>query len=263
MNILDKITEKTNIRVQHLKSSINIEEYKTLALGKERGNFLFEKALSKKGMSFICEIKKASPSKGIIAEDFPYIDIAKEYEKAGADAVSVLTEPDFFLGSVKYLKEIKKVIPMPVLRKDFIIDEIQIYESKIIGADAILLICAILSDEQIVKYIKIADELGLSCLIEAHDKDEIERAINANARIIGVNNRSLKTFEVDIYNSLNLRKYVPENILFVSESGIKAHSQILELAENNVNAVLIGETFMRAQNKKRELRILKGEAVEN
>ncbi len=261
MNILDNIVEKTKIRVEKLKTGR--QDLKNAALSLNKGDFLFEKALKNGNPAFICEVKKASPSKGIIAEDFPYLEIAKEYEAAGANAISVLTEPDFFLGNTKYLKEISNTVKIPVLRKDFIIDEIQIYEAKVTGANAILLICSLLDTETLAKFIKLADTLGLSCLTEAHDEGEIKKAINAKARIIGVNNRNLKNFEVDIKNSINLRKFVPDDILFVSESGIKTHSQIQELIENNVNAVLIGETFMKSKNKKRELQILKGEICEN
>ncbi len=254
MNILEQIVEKTKIRIQKL----NIDELKSSALKKTKGDFPFEKTLQSQDISFICEVKKASPSKGIIAEDFPYLKIAKEYEEAGASAISVLTEPDFFMGSSEYLKEIAKNVKIPVLKKDFIIDESQIYEAKVTGASAILLICSILDEKILENFIKLADTLGLSCLVEAHDEKEITKAVNAKARIIGVNNRNLKTFNVDIKNSINLRKFVPNSILFVSESGIKSYEQVKELEENNVNAVLIGETFMKAENKKLELQKLKG-----
>ncbi|MCD7878440.1 MAG: indole-3-glycerol phosphate synthase TrpC [Candidatus Gastranaerophilales bacterium] len=257
MNILEQIVEKTKLRIDKLKSSVNVNELKDSASKIHGGAFSFEEALKTEDISFICEIKKASPSKGIIAGYFPYIDIAKEYEQAGASAISVLTEPDFFLGSCEYLKEISKTVNIPLLRKDFIIDELQIYESKIIGANAILLICSLLDEETLKDYITIADSLGLSCLIEAHNENEIQKAIKSKARIIGVNNRDLKTFNVDIQNSINLRKLVPPDILFVSESGIKTKEQIDELRQNNVNAVLIGETFMKSKDKKRELAILK------
>lgn len=263
MNILDKIVDKTKKRVEKLKSQTNTAILKEQAINTKTCDFSFEKALRKNDISFICEVKKASPSKGIIAEDFPYLEIAKEYERAGADAVSVLTEPDFFLGSTKYLKEIAQNINIPVIRKDFIIDEIQIYEAKQIGASAILLICSILDEFTLKHFIETADTLGLSCLVEAHDENEIKKAINAKARIIGVNNRNLKDFTVDIKNSINLRKLVPDNILFVSESGIQTSSQIQELRQNNVNAVLIGETFMKSANKKQELLKLKGIKNEN
>ena len=263
MNILDKIVEKTLLRVEKLKRGTNINELKDEAYKIKKEAFKFENAVKTDDIAFICEIKKASPSKGIIAQNFPFKDIALEYEKAGANAISVLTEPDFFLGANEYLKEISKIINIPILRKDFIIDEIQIYESKIIGADAILLICSILDEETLKDFITIADSLGLSCLVETHNEEEIQKAIKAKARIIGVNNRNLKDFSVDIKNSINLKKFVPSNIIFVSESGIKEHPQIKELKKNSVNAVLIGETFMKSQNKELELSILKGEINES
>lgn len=257
MNILDKIVEKTKIRVETLKKENDIEGIKSLALSRETKDFPFEEAIKAENIAFICEVKKASPSKGIISESFPYLKIAKEYEMAGANAISVLTEPDFFLGHNEYLKEIAQTVKIPVLRKDFIIDEIQIYEAKIIGASAVLLICSILEEDKLKNCIKTADKLGLSALVEAHDENEIQKAIRAGARVIGVNNRDLKTFNVDIKNSINLRKFVPSHILFVSESGIKTHEQIEELKRNNVNAVLIGETFMKSNDKTLELRKLK------
>ncbi|MCD7739839.1 MAG: indole-3-glycerol phosphate synthase TrpC [Candidatus Gastranaerophilales bacterium] len=259
MNILENIVEKTKKRIKKL----NEEEIKSAAIKLPKGDFEFEKAIKSSKIAFICEVKKASPSKGIIAKNFPYINIAKEYEEAGANAISVLTEPDFFLGSTFYLEEIAKSVKIPVLRKDFIITEAQIYESKVIGASAILLICSILDEDTLKKYIEIADSLGLSCLVEAHDEIEIKKAINAKARIIGVNNRNLKTFDIDINNSINLRKYIPDNILFVSESGITGSEQVKELEKNKVNAVLIGETLMKSDNKKQELKKLKGIYDEN
>jgi indole-3-glycerol phosphate synthase len=212
-------------------------------------------------MSFICEIKKASPSKGIISQDFRYIETAKEYEAAGAAAISVLTEPDFFLGGNKYLTEIKNTVKIPVLRKDFIIDQYQIFEAKNIGADAILLICAILDFYTLKEFMATARDLGLSCLVEAHDEKEVETALKADAKIIGVNNRNLKNFEVDIYNSIKLRKLVPENKIFVSESGIKTKEDIDILRLNKVDAVLIGEELMKSGNIKEKLRELKGDGV--
>ncbi|MGN0015071.1 MAG: indole-3-glycerol phosphate synthase TrpC, partial [Candidatus Gastranaerophilaceae bacterium] len=217
MNILEKIAETTIKRTETLKTSINIEQYKNKALNIKNDPFLFEKALKKDKISFICEIKKASPSKGIIAEDFPYLDIAKEYEKAGADAISVLTEPEYFMGSAEYLEQIVNTVKTPILRKDFIIDEIQIYETKIIGASGMLLICSLLDERTLTKYIKIADELGISCLVEAHNEEEIKKALNSNARIIGVNNRNLKDFTVDVHNSERLRRLVPDDVLFIAE----------------------------------------------
>lgn len=259
MNILDTIAEKTVKRVEILKNQINTAQYKKTAQEKQIEPFLFEKSINKNKLSFICEIKKASPSKGIIAKDFPYLDIAKEYEKAGADAISVLTEPDFFMGSVKYLEQIATAVKIPILRKDFIIDEIQIYETKHIGASGMLLICSLLDEKTLASFIKTADTLGLSCLVEAHNETEIEKAINAKARIIGVNNRNLKDFSIDIKNSITLRKFVPDDIIFVSESGIKSREQTVELEKYNVNAVLIGETFMKSSDKTLELKILKGD----
>lgn len=216
----------------------------------EKGDFSFDRAIAKDGISFICEVKKASPSKGIIAEDFPYVDIAKDYENAGASCISVLTEPDYFKGDKKYLKEISENVNIPLIRKDFVIDEYMIYDGKIHGASCVLLICSILDDDTLKKYISICDELGLSALVEAHDEEEIKRAVSAGARMIGVNNRDLKTFVVDIGNSERLRRLVPENILFVAESGIKTNEDIRRLRAAGVDGVLIGETFMKADNKK-------------
>ena len=221
--------------------------------------FRFEKALAKDGVSFICEVKKASPSKGVIAEDFDYLAIAKDYEKAGADAISVLTEPDYFLGSIDYLAEIAEHVQTPLLRKDFVVDEYMIDEAKAAGASAVLLICALLDEETLACYHKHCDELGLSALVEAHDEEEIQMAVRAGARIIGVNNRNLKDFTVDIHNGIRLREKVPKEILFVAESGIKTRENIVELEKGCVNAVLIGETFMRSENKEQMLQQLKGE----
>ena len=224
----------------------------------ENNNFHFEKVLKSKEISFICEVKKASPSKGIIAEEFPYLEIAKEYEKSGANAISVLTEPYFFKGEDKFLKEIASEVNIPVLRKDFVIDEYMIYEAKTLGASAVLLICSILNEETLKKYIKIADTLGLSALVEAHDENEIKMALRAGARIIGVNNRNLKDFTVNINNSINLRKIVPADIIFIAESGIKTSEDIKELRKAKVNAVLVGETLMRSEDKRKALEDLRG-----
>lgn len=259
MNILEEIAAKTRERVAQCKENISLEEMKqkAQALPKDTG-FPFEKAMGGDKISFICECKKASPSKGLIAPDFPYVDIAKAYERGGASGISVLTEPYWFKGSNEYLKEIKANVSIPVLRKDFTVDEYMIYEAKVIGADAILLICAILSDEELVRYKGIADELGLTALVEAHDQEEVARAVKAGARLIGVNNRDLKTFTVDINNSIRLRNQVSPDILFVSESGIRNRDDIKHLEDNSVNAVLIGETLMRAQDPAAALQELKG-----
>ena len=204
-------------------------------------------------MSFICEVKKASPSKGLIAHDFPYVDIAKDYEAAGASAISVLTEPEYFLGSNEYLKEIRRHVSVPLLRKDFTVDPYQIFEAKVIGASAVLLICALLDTETLRTGIHLCDSLGMSALVEAHDEEEIKSALRAGARIIGVNNRNLKTFSVDFSNSIRLRSLVPDDVLFVAESGVKSADDIRLLHEAGVDGVLIGETLMRAADKKKIL----------
>lgn len=260
--ILDTLAECTRKRIEKNKAEIPLEQLKeqALALNTDTG-FPFERALSKAGMSYICEIKKASPSKGIIAEDFPYVEIAKEYQSAGASAISVLTETDYFLGSDQYVKEVSKAVNIPIIRKDFTVDEYMLYQAKVMGASAVLLICALLDTETIKKYIKICGSLGLSALVEAHDEQEVQSAIDAGARIIGVNNRNLKNFTVDINNSTRLRRLVPKDIIFVAESGIKTPQDIAALKQANVDAVLIGETFMRSENKKEMLTALNGGEV--
>lgn len=257
--ILDKLATHSKLRVENQKKNISLNKIKREALALNINNdFPFEKALREEGMSFICEVKKASPSKGLIAKDFDYINIAREYEKAGASVISVLTEPKYFLGNNKYLKEISENVNIPILRKDFTVDEYQIYEAKVIGASAVLLICAILEEEQLKEYINLAHSLGLSALVEAHSKEEIEMAVKAGARVIGVNNRDLKTFEVDITLSEKLRKYVSEDKIYISESGIKTRLDVKRLEEIHVNGVLIGETFMKSEDKKSMLNILRG-----
>lgn len=216
-------------------------------------DYVFEKALNNGQVNFICEVKKASPSKGLIAKDFDYVNIGLEYQVAGASCISVLTEPHYFKGSNKYLEEIKRSVNIPVLRKDFIIDSYQIYESKLIGADCILLICSILSDYQLREYMDIAYRLGLSVLVEAHNENEVSRALSLGARIIGVNNRNLKDFTVDIENSFRLRKIVADDILFISESGIRTAEDIKRCHEANINGVLIGEVLMKAKDKRKKL----------
>ncbi|MDE5866095.1 MAG: indole-3-glycerol phosphate synthase TrpC [Lachnospiraceae bacterium] len=258
-NILDTIAEYARERVLQAKKSLPLDEIKRLALAENCNiGFPFEKALAQEGISFICECKKASPSKGLIAENFPYLDIAKEYEAAGASCISVLTEPKWFLGKNEYLKEIAQSVSIPCIRKDFTVDEYMIYEAKLLGASAVLLICSLLSTEDLKHYIEICDSLGLSALVEAHDEAEIASAIDAGARIIGVNNRNLKNFTVDINNSGRLRSLVPDNVLFVAESGIKGREDVTALEKAHVDAVLIGETLMRASNKKAMLDELKG-----
>lgn len=262
---LDMITQATRMRVQRAKTKVPLDELKswifvngTVQRFSSREEFAFEKALKSEGVSFICEVKRASPSRGIIVPDFPYKRIAKDYEKAGSHAISVLTEPEYFKGNDVYLKEISEAVTVPVLRKDFIINEYQVYESKVIGADAVLLICAMLDAGTLKRYLNICDELGLSALVEAHTKEEITCAISAGARIIGVNNRNLKTFEVNILNCINLRELVPENIIYVAESGIQTREDVAMLEKAGVNAVLIGEALMKSKDKKAMLSYLRG-----
>ena len=257
--ILDKIVEATKIRVAKEKEVETPETVKAaaLALPSDTG-FPFEAALRQQDFNFICEVKKASPSKGIIAEHFPYLDIAKEYEVAGAAAISVLTEPDFFKGDKKYLQEIASTVKIPVLRKDFIIDEYQIYQAKVWGASAILLICACLDVPTLTKFRELADSLGLSSLVEAHDEKEVQMAIDCGARIIGVNNRNLKDFTVDVQNSVRLRNLVQDDVIFVSESGLETPEDIQVLRDNNIGVALMGETFMRSPNKVEKLAYLYG-----
>lgn len=258
MTILDQLADYARERVAAAKSVRPLEQVKAEALSLPKGDFAFEKALRKEGVSFICECKKASPSKGLIAPDFPYLEIAKEYEAAGADCISVLTEPKWFLGSDEYLKEIASAVSIPCLRKDFTVVEYMIYEAKILGASAVLLICSILSEEQISEYIGICDELGLSALVETHDEEEVAVAVRAGARIVGVNNRNLKDFSVDTGNSARLKSLVGDDIIFVSESGVKDGNDVAELRKIGVDAVLVGEALMRASDKKAKLKELRG-----
>ena len=259
MTILDQLAGYAKERVLEAKKKMSFEEMRRQALGLPKGSFSFEQALKKPGMSFICECKKASPSKGLIAPDFPYLTIAEEYEAAGADAISVLTEPKWFLGKDEYLKEIAATVSIPCLRKDFTVDEYMIYEAKCLGASAVLLICAILSEEQLREYGNICDELGLSALVEAHDEAEIQMALDAGARLIGVNNRNLKDFTVDTGNSSRLRALVPANVLFVAESGVRDAGDVKRLRESGADAVLVGEALMRAADKRAKLAELRGE----
>lgn len=258
MTILDRLAEHARERVTLAKRNISIEELKQSTYALPRGDFEFEKALKKDKISFICECKKASPSKGVIAEDFPYLQIANEYEAAGADCISVLTEPKWFLGDDKYLREIAREVKIPCLRKDFTVDEYMIYEAKCLGASAVLLICSILCEKQIKEYIEICDSLGLSALVEAHDEAEVKTALNCGARIVGVNNRNLKDFSVDTENSRRLRKLIPNDVVFVSESGVKTPYDVQILHEIGADAVLIGETLMRAADKRKALNELRG-----
>ncbi len=260
--ILEEIAARTVQRVAEEKAAVPLSEMKKRAKALDANTeFPFRKALSGDEISFICEVKRASPSKGLIAPDFPYLDIARDYERAGASAISCLTEPFWFKGRDEYLAEISNAVTIPVLRKDFTVDEYMIYQAKTLGASAVLLICSILSKEQLSEYLGIAHSLGLSALVEAHDDGEVRTALSVGAGIIGVNNRDLRTFTVDINNSARLRKLVPPKILFVSESGIKTAADIEALRSNGTNAVLIGETLMRSPDKKAALDELRGHAI--
>ena len=259
MTILDTLAAHARARTERNKGRVSFDKMKKQALSMNADTgYPFEKALGAPGISFICEVKKASPSKGLIAAEFPYLAIAREYEAAGAAAISCLTEPDFFLGSDEYLREIAAAVKIPVVRKDFTVDPYMIYEAKVLGASAVLLICAILSDSELLEYGKIARALGLSALVEAHDEREVERALRVEHGIIGVNNRDLKTFTVDCGNSVRLRKMVPDDRPFVSESGIRTAEDIAVLRQNGTDAVLIGETLMRSPDKAAVLRELRG-----
>jgi len=257
--ILERIAQAARLRVEQKKiQTPPAELIKAACAMKADTGFPFERALKKTGINFICEVKKASPSKGVIAENFPYLSIARAYEQAGAAAISVLTEPDFFLGSDAYLQKIAQTVHVPVLRKDFTVDPYQIYEAKTLGASAVLLICALLDTGTLRDYVAVCDELGLSALVEAHDEREVESALRAGARVIGVNNRNLRDFTVDIQNSVRLRKRVPDTVAFVAESGIKTPDDVAVLRNARVNAVLIGETLMISADKARALRELRG-----
>ncbi|MDE7324365.1 MAG: indole-3-glycerol phosphate synthase TrpC [Lachnospiraceae bacterium] len=260
--ILDDLAAAARARAARKKEEVPFEDVRQkavkLAAIERTFTFPFEKAIAGKGISFICEVKKASPSKGIIAEDFPYLDIACSYEKAGADCISVLTEPDYFKGADRFLKEISDMVSIPTIRKDFTVDPYLIYEAKVLGASCILLIAALLDTHTIREYKAVCDELGLSALVEAHDERELYSALDAGARLVGVNNRDLKTFTVDIQNSIRLRKLVPDNILFVAESGIQSVEDMQALRDAGVDGVLIGESLMRSSDKTGMLRKLRG-----
>lgn len=259
MNILDQLAAHARERVAEAKKIRPAELVRDQALRMPPGHFRFEQALKQAddGIAFICECKKASPSKGLIAPIFPYLQISQEYEAAGADCISVLTEPKWFLGSDRYLKEIANSVGTPCLRKDFTVDDYMIYEAKLLGASAVLLICSILTEDQIRQYLSVCDTLGLSALVEAHDAEEADMAVRAGARIIGVNNRNLKDFSVDTENSRRLRDRIPDHILFISESGVSSPADVAQLKEIGADAVLIGETLMRAADKKDMLRTLR------
>ena len=257
MNILDKLADHAKQRCAEYKRILPEQELVNIVSAMPKCNGAFEKALKGEDISFICECKKASPSKGIIAEDFPYLEIAKEYEAAGADCISVLTEPKWFLGSDIYLEEIAQTVSIPCLRKDFTVDDYMIYQARLLGASAVLLICSILDRVQLKEYLTLCDELGLSALTEAHDEDEVETALECGARIIGVNNRNLRDFSVNTDNSRRLRELIPQDVLFVSESGIKGYEDVEKLRNIGADAVLVGETLMRAEDKGKMLSLLR------
>lgn len=258
MNILEQLAAHAKERVALAEQACPLEIIREKASRMEKGDGSFEKALKRPGLSFICECKKASPSRGVIAESFPYLQIAREYQEAGADAVSVLTEPKWFLGSDRYLREIAETVSLPCLRKDFTVDEYMIYEAKLLGASAVLLICSILSSRQLREYLQVCETLGLSALVETHDEGEVDMALEAGARIIGVNNRNLRDFSVDTENSRRLREQIPAEVLFVSESGVRTAVDAAALREIGADAVLVGETMMRATDKRAMLAELRG-----
>ena len=258
MNILEQLAAHAKERVALAEQACPLEIIRQKASRMEKGDGSFEKALKRPGLSFICECKKASPSRGVIAENFPYLQIAREYQEAGADAISVLTEPKWFLGCDRYLREIAETVSLPCLRKDFTVDEYMIYEAKLLGASAVLLICSILSSRQLREYLQICETLGLSALVETHDEGEVDMALEAGARIIGVNNRNLRDFSVDTENSRRLREQIPAEVLFVSESGVRTAVDAAALREIGADAVLVGETMMRATDKRAMLAELRG-----
>lgn len=258
MTILEQLAAYAKVRTEQAKQAVPLEMIRQQALALPKGDFSFERALQKPGISFICECKKASPSKGLIAPEFPYLQIVRDYEAAGADCISVLTEPKWFLGSDAYLQDIAAEVTIPCLRKDFTVDAYMIYQAKLLGAAAVLLICSILTEGQLREYLGICDTLGLSALVEAHDEAEVQMALQAGARIIGVNNRNLKDFTVDTDNSRRLRQMIPADVLFISESGVKDAADIQRLREIGADGVLIGEALMRANDKNAKLAELRG-----
>ena len=258
MDILESLAQHAGQRVEQKKKERPLSEISREALRLPKGDFPFEKALSGEGISFICECKKASPSKGLISAEYPYMKIASDYARGGARAISVLTEPKWFLGSDEHLSRIASAVNLPCLRKDFTVDEYMLYEAKLLGASAVLLICSILESSRLRDYIAICDGLGLSALTEAHDGAEVEEALTAGSRIIGVNNRNLRDFSVDTSTSLRLRESVPGNILFVSESGIKDASDVEAARSMGADAVLVGEALMCAEDRIAKLNELRG-----
>lgn len=250
MTILDQLADHARQRVAADMEERCMEVMRELALqGGAANGHAFRDALRRPGMRFICEVKKASPSKGIISEDFPYLDIAREYEASGADCISCLTEPKWFLGSDEIFREIRNAVATPMLRKDFTVDEYQLYQAKVMGANAVLLICSLLDTRTIARYLDICGQLGLAALVEAHTEAEIGSAVAAGAEIIGVNNRNLKDFSVDFSNAARLRDRIPPGTLYVAESGVKTPEDAAALRAIGADAALIGETLMRSKDK--------------
>jgi indole-3-glycerol phosphate synthase len=258
MTILDEIAAHARVRVEADKRIVSASEMEALARALPKGAFAFERALAKPGLSFVCECKKASPSKGLIDPDFPYLDIARAYDDAGADAISVLTEPKWFLGTDAYLEEIAATVSIPCLRKDFTVDDYQIFQAKTLGASAVLLICSIMAEKDVARSIALCDELGMTALVEAHDEAEVKAALSAGARVVGVNNRNLKDFSVDMDNARRLRELIPSDVVFISESGVAGPEDVARIRETGADAVLVGEALMRAKDKKARLDELKG-----
>lgn len=258
MTILDQLADYARLRVAADKEKMGPEELKALALSTApvNGNLFYE-ALGRPGLSVICEVKKASPSKGLIDPVFDYKKTALEYEAAGADAISCLTEPKWFLGSDTVFTDIRALVETPMLRKDFVVDEYQLYQAKCMGANCVLLICAILDTETISRYLEICGDLGLAALVETHDEEEIRSAVSAGAGIIGVNNRNLKDFTVDLENSGKLRELIPKDRIYVAESGVKTPEDAAQLRAAGADAILVGEALMRAENKGAFLRAMK------
>ena len=255
--ILDTIAGYARQRVAADRARVSLEAVKELAAESAGGGQAFADALKKPGVSFICEVKKASPSKGVISPDFPYLDIARDYEAAGADCISCLTEPKWFLGSDRIFRDIRSAVATPMLRKDFVVDEYQIYQAKAMGANAVLLICALLDTAVIARYLAVCHELKLAAVVEAHDQAEIASAVAAGASIIGVNNRNLKDFSVDFTNAARLRELIPPEVLYVAESGVTGPADAVALKRIGADAVLMGEVLMRAPDKKAMLAALR------
>ena len=260
MNILEKLADLSRERVKSEQERLPESELRTQAktLGPGNGQ-AFLAALKKPGLSFICEIKKASPSKGLISPDFPYLEIASAYERAGADCISCLTEPEYFLGSDQIFREVREKVKLPMLRKDFTVSAYQLDQARVMGADAALLIVSLLDPKTLGEYLERCEELGIAALVETHDEAEIRTAVTAGAGMIGVNNRNLKDFTVDFDNAARLRDLIPADCVYVAESGVRTPADAERLRQIGADAVLIGEALMRAEDPAAMLRELKGD----